>query len=485
MSNVLVPFARNFEGTRVLCDFTATADGVPITLSGDPPVFFIPAGTRKLSVTAKPVKPPKLGKAPFWEHTVTMSLSASGVPTADPDSVTRSKLDTATKDGTQVTILTIGVSRFREVTADMVDLLKQPPTERYAPRWDATWTVDEVKEHRKNFGSWPPSDWELGPVSAVHFIDPVTPVSAGLLNVSPDTVSPDVHSVVLRLAGAPAPQLFAVVWPKTIVFKAGADPTPFLLFVRQGARQSMDWEGIFKGPGIPPHPDNFDYADTGLFQNIHYGSKSQLEWGVGKGVPYQIAKAGAEAVTVVPANAVGPEFGVMSDTEETGRILGELQGFMFWRAGIAKPPTTLGKTAIAAFSSGNNFLRDWLMVKKNRDGGFLKDVVTAVYFLDPPLKQIESCAKWALEWAGKGSDKRIRFYTQTLTPMHEKVLGSPLPKAPFVTNSADDRRSVGIIPFTVWSDTAKKKGFKAVEWWNAHHMMAATLLTHALHWKDI
>jgi len=485
MSNILVPFARSFTGKKVASDFSATADGVAMALTGDPPIFTIPPGTAKVTVTAKPTKPPKLPRAAYWEHTVSMTLSASGVPTADAGSKTRTKLDTDTKGATQVTILTIGVSRFREVTADMVDLLKHPPTERHPAREKTWWHVDEVQEHKDHYGAWPPLDWELGPVSNVHFLDPVTPFDAGLLNVSLDTVTLDVHSVVLRLAGVAAPQLFAVVWPKTIVFKNGADPTPFFLFIRQGAQQSVDWEGIFKGPGIPPHPMNFDYADTGLFSNIHYSALSQLEWGIGKGVAYQLQKAGAKAVSVVPANAAGDEFSAMEKTEETGRILQEIQAFMFWRAGIEKPPTSIGKTAIAAFSSGSNFLRNWLKSEKNRKGSFLTDVVTAVYFLDPPLKQITSCAKWALEWAKRGSDKRIRFYTQTLTTRHVDVLGSKLPKIPFIKNSTDDKRSVGIIPAAVWSDTAQKAGLPAVKWWNAHHMMAATLLTHALHWKDI
>ena len=56
-----------------------------------------------------------------------------------------------------------------------------------------------------------------------HFLDPETPVKSGVLNFAKDaSLRIDVDSVVLRLAGVDAPQLFAITWPKAIAPKANA-----------------------------------------------------------------------------------------------------------------------------------------------------------------------------------------------------------------------------------------------------------------------
>ena len=123
-----------------------------------------------------------------------------------------------------------------------------------------------------------------------------------------------------------------------------------------------------------------------------------------KGVPYQVAKAGANVVTVIPSNSFEKEFGVMEDTEQTGKILEELQAFMFLRAGVQVPPAKVGKTAIASFSSGNFILGRWLANPANRAGSFLSNIVTAVYFLDPVLApgkiDVNTFVASALTWAG-------------------------------------------------------------------------------------
>src|SRR5262249_46465456 len=146
------------------------------------------------------------------------------------------------------------------------------------------------------------------------------------------------------------------IWPKAITPQENATPTPFFVFIRQGNKGNRyDEDGLFVGGELGPYPNNFDYADTGLFESLHY-AQSQDDparfgplWFPGpKGVPYQVAKSGANVVTVIPCNSFEKEYGVLNQTEETGKILRELQVFMFWRAGVQNLPASIGATAIAA-----------------------------------------------------------------------------------------------------------------------------------------
>src|SRR5262249_25124961 len=148
-----------------------------------------------------------------------------------------------------------------------------------------------------------------------------------------------------------------------------------------------------------------------------------------------------DVVTVIPSNSFEKDFGVMDDTEQTGKILEELQAFMFLRAGVQVPPATVGKTAIASFSSGNFFLGRWLADPANPAGSFLSNVVTAVYFPDPMLNpgktDVNPFIASALTWAGT-ADKRIRLYMRYPSDAHKKLIGK-IPGAPSVENSADKR----------------------------------------------
>jgi hypothetical protein len=463
--------ASNWAGLAVACHFTGTADGTPLDAADDTaPVLTIPDGTRELQVTATPTT------SFYWPTTVSLSFTTDGFLTAAGNSSAFVQLAAAGGSGAQLAFANILVSRFSDVTAAVLELLSHPPAKRNnAP-------VDEVKENTDTYGTWPPADWGLHDAPDAHFLDAATPVTGNAMNFAKDpALTIDVDSVVLKLAGVNSPQLFAVAWPKSIAPQKDAAPTPFLLFVRQGSAQNVD-AGYFKGGELDPYPNNFDYANTGLFQNLHYGQDPLLQAG-SKGVPYQAAKAGAEIVTVIPCNSVGPEFGVLNDTEETGKILQELQAFMFWRAAVAVPPKSVGKTAIAAFSSGNYYLKNWLSSPANRQGSFLSNTVSAVYFLDPPSDVVDPCIAAALLWAGSADrDKRIRLYTRLPQSSHAKLLGSTPPAEPYALNSADNRRSASVVTVSSWTRTFAKvfATTPSLDWQYAHHVIAATMLTHAL-----
>jgi hypothetical protein len=180
---------------------------------------------------------------------------------------------------------------------------------------------------------------------------------------------------------------------------------------------------------------------------------------------------------------------------------------MFWRAGIHTPPASLGNTAIAAFSSTTSydFLPKWLVDPKNRTSSFFKNTVRAIYLLDPPEvnRSVTAALAWA-RWAG--SDKRIRLYSRKLekdnfrTLLGLKAHDPALPVPPFVQNSPDNRRTVVSLSTpsppgsprpcddsVVWTKTFKNiLGVKVdLAWWDAHHFIPATMLTHALAQGDI
>jgi hypothetical protein len=82
----------------------------------------------------------------------------------------------------------------------------------------------------------------------------------------------------------------------------------------------------------------------------------------------------------------------------------------------------------------------------------------------------------ALKWAAEGADKRIRLYMQFPWPSLKQLLDKPLPAAPYVVNSSDNRRTVSVVTNETWS-----KAFgRPIPWVFIHHAIAATMLTHAL-----
>ena len=494
MITFLIGFAAHWAGTRVPCKFKALAGGNPLPAKDDTaPVFTVPDGTLEVQLTATPQASP----SPYWETTVTLSIDGAGTVTAKAGSTAFVKLTTTPSavSGFQNTTAIVLLSRFKDVTADTLALLSRPPGTRHVKDDTGTWdevAVDEVRDHRRLWGTWPPPDWGLHDMPDAHFLDPATPVKAGVLNFAKDaSLRIDVDSVVLRLAGVDAPQLFAVTWPNAITPKANAAPTPFLVFIRQTNKGNRyDEAGLFVGGELDrqPYPNNFDYADT-LFEQLHY-ARSPMVWPYTKGVAYQVAKAGANVVTVIPSNSFEKDFGVMEQTEQTGKILEELQAFMFLRAGVQVPPAKVGKTALASFSSGNFILGRWLADPTNRAGSFLSNIVTAVYFLDPVLDpsakvDVNAFIASALTWAGT-ADKRIRLYMRRPSAAHVKLIGKT-PGAPSVDSSADKRRTAAVVSDDNWVAAFAKAtgGAMKSNWSYSHHIIAATMLTHALAQEDL
>lgn len=498
---ILSALASDWTGAKVVCFFTATADGAALLALDDSygrskePIYDLPDGTKTVTITVKPDPTP----SPYWEidPPVEFSVASDGVVTVNPAWSGRVTLRSAMDAfGHRLYFANIRVSRFKDFTKEAFAILNDPA---------------RANEMLALYGAWPPPDWNLYSVPDAVFLDVNTPVNkaAGVLNFATDAslfprTSPpkklDVDSVVLKLANVDAPQIFAVTWPK---LKAGDPATPLLLFFHEHLSQ---W-----GLDTRRYPDDFDFVHLGLFSSLHYGrSTGQPDFGP-RGVPYQAIKAGVSIATVIPCDNAAPvgSWGVFAkgDTEhpaemkntpvEIEAILKELQAFMFWRAGIQDPPKTLGKTAIAAFSSANSTL-DFLLraFSLDKTNNFFRNTVRAVYFLDPPesfddggTPVVEDYMAAAKAWY-ELPDKRIRLYMHYRNDhVHKKLLGTSAPPDPyFGETSAPDLRSMAVVARPTWVKT-----FKTVlgplattrDWRYAHWCIAASMLTHALSHGDL
>ena len=510
--SVLAAVGSNWRGTALTCHFSATADGVPLAVADDTkPVWVIPTTAATLSITATPTVPT------YWPTTVNFSIdSNSGALTATGDTTAFVTVHALGAAGVQLSLASINLSRFKDVSDDVLALLANPPPMPSPDMFNKT----RQQFYEERYGAppaWPPPDWGLDDKPNANFLDlPVLAqgvTSQGVTFSNDPSVQVEAQNVVLRLAGVVAPKLWGVSWPTSLDRNEDAGPTPIMLFLRQG--NWPQYANLFEGAGLPPYPDNFDYASFGLYDNLAYPKNDVLEDPDSKGVPYQVAKGGAKAgvrpgadpgtkpgaraVTVLPVNSLHEDYGVIESTKQMGRILLELQSFMFRKAGVATPPETLGDTAIGSFSSGTHILARILASPDNVGEAFLNDTVRAVYFFDTPGWAIGDCVAASLAWAGAaGRDKRVRFYNQDSQPgdgdlwpalkTFAKHLPAPLPKEPFIANSTDKRLTLGFVSRASWKALIKQAAGVQLTgdvWAYVHHATAATMLSHALSTDDL
>ncbi len=168
---------------------------------------------------------------------------------------------------------------------------------------------------------------------------------------------------------------------------------------------------------------------------------------------------------------------------------------MYMAKGRAKLPSSLGRGAMASFRSGNYFLGELLADESNRATHFLKNVLKAVYFLDPALdpgsgEDVNTFIDSATLWAKDNPDKRIRLYMRDAADAQKQLLAKSPPSAPYVSNTADGLRTAAQLPKEVWVAALKKQLGVALpnvddNWFGfAHHMFAGTMLVHALSQLD-
>jgi hypothetical protein len=489
----LIVAAANWESKAVKCTFTVQADEVVLGAQDrSKQIYEVPAGAKQVRIVATPTPTPNQ----YWETTVALNVASNGTVSPDAGFAPWVAVTTASGATTGATLAMVRVSRFREVTFDVLNLLKVVPGEVGKPRRGGAPTQPELAA---TYGKWPPDDLDIHPLPAAHFLDVDKPVKAGgILSFVKSPVFVDAESVVVELAGGNAPRLFGVVWPDAVVRKNSAAPTPFFFYIRQTGGQ--DIKDVFVGGAVKgPYPYNFDYAERCLFESQHYPGTPifvRKGWMLRpKGVPYQVARSGAKVVTLFPVADADDKisYGVLSKFDEMGQLLADLQAFMFWKVGIPAPPSTVGKVALSAYSSANDTLASWLT--SNRGSTFLKNNISAVYFLDPP--RVKASVDAGLLWRRYISyDKRVRLYSarndKAFFPEYRHLLGleptdPPLPSAPYLLSAADNKITMALFPTDSWDRTFKDLLGINTKWdfWDAHHFVPATVLTHALAQGDL
>ena len=494
MPTKLMVAAGSWNAKGVKCDFTVWADDVILVAKDrSKQIYELPAVTKHVRVAAMPTP----NTNPFWETTVALVVASNGTVSPDAGFAPWVALTPASGATGGATLVSVKMSRFKEVTNDVLTLLKVVPG---APGVDRKGLAPTQTELVATYGAWPPGDLAIHRLPNAHYLDQANPVkTGGILRFTKDNVNVDSESVVLELKGVQGPRLFGVVWPNVVERKTGAAPTPFFFYLRQTGGQ--DRKNVFVGGAVKgSYPYNFDYAERCLFESQHYpGSPMFVRKGWmlrPKGVPYQVAKSGAKVVSVFPVadSNDNVSYEALSNFNEMGRILADLQAFMFWKVGIASPPSTVGKTALSAFSSSNYTLATWLNSNTSRLSAFLKSNISAVYFLDAP--NVDDCVDAGLRWRTKmGADKRVRLYSartdKRFFPKYRELLGltpnDTLVTAPFLLGAASNNITLALFPTDSWDRTFKDVLGIDIKWryWDAHHFIPATVLTHALSQGDL
>src|SRR6266511_1598147 len=123
---------------------------------------------------------------------------------------------------------------------------------------------------------------------------------------------------------------------------------------------------------------------------------------------------------------------------------------MFRRKGVFAPPG-LGRTALAAFSSGNPLVTSFLA--RNQSHPFCQGTLKEVYMFDSGESDKDPWAAQVSAWlrTGDSSTKMTRIYVQTTTGRLSGLIGAAArTRSPFVASSADGQRTIAVIPRQVW-----------------------------------
>ncbi len=468
---VLVLAAQSWDGAAVPCRFGVEADGAPldpVTVPVD--AVRLPEDAGSVRIVATPTSPW------FWEDEFHLLLTGEDVA-PEVNDLAKVTVSSATAAGVVVTRVTLTVSRLRDAGARATEELSKPPQRRLGKPA----TLHGLTDH----GDFPPPDWSLPDRPGTTFVDAANPVDGARIGtVVLDAVGGDVECVVLEVAGVAVPKLLAVSWPIGLLRDEGSAPTPFLVYYHPGAGQNVE-AGYYVNPELAPYPWNFDHCYFGLYAYQWYSGDPLTESPYAKGIPFQIAAAGKDVVSVLPCNAAGGnEFGAFTDAAAIETLLLDLQALMFRRRGVAAGPQTLGRAAVGAFSSGNNVMAALLQSPTNRAHRFCRETLKEVYCFDPPGYVTGPLTAAALAWSGAPeTGRRVVLYSQNAHAAHTKLLGHAAPAAPFVESTPDGARTAAVLPAASWRATVEAATGRPQPTWgfqSTHQAISATMLTHAL-----
>jgi hypothetical protein len=311
------------------------------------------------------------------------------------------------------------------------------------------------------------------------------PVLHGVLQYSAQNIDPDSENIVFGVAGTVTPKLVAVSWPKKVERTLASKKTPFLVYFHAGMFQNSPRANPpgtnYEGPGQKPYPFGFDYLFFGLWKYMNYQGDPLLSGGghYSKGIPYQVAAAGKDVVSILPESSVGFEVGAFGDAESAHDILREIDAFMYRRAGIYTSKG-IGRTALAAFSSGNDSIRFFFKNTANHGKLFYTDILQEVYGFDPP--HADDWVDAALKWAGASSEKIIRIYSQGAHKTYAKLVPHHTLTAPSVQTSGNSR-SIALLPRKAWAAVRAPQGLTTLvddDNDDPHQLISAVMLTDAI-----
>jgi len=467
---VLVLAGRSWDGVVVPCDFAVTVDGTDLevsTLLVD--AVEVPETASSIRILATPTS------GTFWEDEFDLVLIADEIA-ATVAHQAKVAVTAETVAGLTIVRADLTVSRVRDASAKAREQLTRNPAKRLGK-------PDSLGEIASR-GDFPPDYWALPDRPGTRFIDAARPLAGNLVNTTvADAIGTDVECLVFEVAGVKVPRLIAVSWPASLLREDKSNPTPFLVYYHPGTGQNVG-AGFYVGGGLDPYPWNFDFCYFVMFAYQWYALDPLTESPYSKGIPFQIAAGGKNVVSVIPCNApVGNEFGSFGDAASIEAVLLEIQAAMFRRAGVATPPSTLGRTAASAFSSGNNFLAAMLSAPKNRAHHFITDVLQEVYFFDPPGNLVDDVTAAALGWSGApDTGRRVALYANAVHNAHAKLLGRAAPAAPFI-ESPSSARTAAVTSIDTWRATVDSvTGTKHPSWGfdETHQVISAMMLTHAI-----
>jgi hypothetical protein len=362
------------------------------------------------------------------------------------------------EDGSVVMSLIGYVSRLRDVTARVVESLSSAPDRR----------TDE------------PLLTTTGALPPVNYVRTLSdpPVQGGQLVFDAATeIDPNAELLILELAADPAPKLLAVTCPRSLIStpqRTAITPPSVLLYFHSTAGQNFP--DFYSGA----YPFSFDFVHFGLLKYVfHLPDVEPLaRWG-GKGMPYQMHAAGAQAIYVLPLNKPFDEVGVMIDATSAQAVLEEIVAHLFHGAGMFVEPG-LGRVALAGFSSGNLLVTRFL--EKNAGTPFLDNVLKEVYNFDIPSSQMPKFEQVASAWlsSGDSASKMLRMYTQQDHPAEfGKLLGVSTPPGPYVINDASGQRTAAFLSTAAWLQVAPGQMQSASDFQTVHQLIAETCLLDA------
>lgn len=480
-------------GYTIVKDFTATVSvsgqnaptsafmnlGIMVDLSG----FAHPA---TIAVTAIPGGTAKK----YWGIECTIQTSDHGICSIDTDTEHACLMQALTVLPQAFSIMYVFLSPLRDVTESKSLLLDNPPTGR-----------EGLQRSPETIGI------TRGPSGKpLHYIHtPGETVDALTFEEAPD-VTPDGENLIFEVCGNdeshPVPKLLSVHWPSSVPLQIAAtqppnggwpiaEPAPFLIHYHANTQQNKP--GYYSGT----YPDSFDYLHFIHFRDHNYGWRLSQEPGHEgevvdadplvnpwwKGIPYQIARARAHTVLVIPClfeqhtNPGNPQNDYMWETglfDSSGdfiiECLEEIHAQMLRKNGYYICQPRVGRVALSGHSAGNASVLQTL--GRTRNHPFGQSVLKEVYMLDPHMQSaavtggyVDALNNFMNNPGGTAADhgdRRVRLYTQVgnvdMSNKLQTFVGSKRPSfggsGIRIRDSVDGRKTGAILPATSWPAVA-------------------------------